>query len=266
MIKWIQKNQIAAYIIGCLLPVHAILWPMLLLGVEQDSLKPFKILFALLPTSIAFMIVWIGEGEKGVSQLWRKLINRKNPWKVYLLAFMSFILLAGVALFARYFYDGYLPNLDDLPSPLTILIASPFLLLFPGFTEEFGWRGFLQDRLRLPNTLSSAVVGIVWGAWHTMDFLMGNWPASYFFVTIFFLYIIGVSVVIGAIYHFSGGSVFIAMLAHFSANVVNFFIPIWQQEAGLITASIYVGATWVVVIILLIYELKVRYKRKLVHH
>ena len=57
---------------------------------------------------------------------------------------------------------------------LSTLVTGPL-------SEEFGWRGFAQPRLRrrFSPLATSAVLGSVWGAWHLpLFFLQGTWHES----------------------------------------------------------------------------------------
>lgn len=250
LVDWIRCHPIKSFILGCLLPVHGILWPLLALGVDQGMLQPFKILFALLPTTMAFVITGLLAGENGIKTLWAKLFKKETPWWIYVLATLSFLFLALATIFIHYNWVGYLPGMEDFPLSWNSIPLLVFLLVFPGFTEEFGWRGFMQERLpgKWPVFISSFLVGLVWGAWHMMDFLMGNWPATFSVVALFFTYITGTSVVIGFIYKMGKGSVLVAILAHFSANITNFFTPVWDDAAGFIVPGIFIGLIWVVAI------------------
>lgn len=261
---WIRKNPIPTFIIACLLPVHLILWASLALGAAQESLKGLKLLFALLPSSAAFLIVFIQHQEKGIHTFWKNTFKKGTSWYFYPISSLLFLLIALLAIVCRYFWDEHIPSLAQSPSLLEIIVISPFLLLFPGFAEEYGWRAFLQERLQTRWSVfgASLFVGLIWGTWHTMDFLMGNWPANTFFVSVFYLYIIACAMLIGYLYTYSNGNVFIAMLGHFSANAVNFFTPIWQNEEGLITPSIYIGLLWIIAIGLGIRELITKLKTR----
>lgn len=58
------------------------------------------------------------------------------------------------------------------------LIAGPTVNAVAGFGEELGWRGFLQRELGgLGFWKSSALIGFIWGVWHTPIILQGhNYP------------------------------------------------------------------------------------------
>jgi len=250
--SFVSAYPIATFIIGCLLPVHLVLWTLIGLGVSREMLVPLKLPFALLPSLSGFLITYVIAGEVGVQRLWRRLFLKNSSLWLYISAVLGFLLLALIALYIRTLYDGYNPQITDYASFGEFLLISPFLLLFPGFAEEFGWRGFMQHRLQLKINwfFASVIVGFIWGSWHTMDFIMGNWSYSFEVLLIFFAYIIGSSVIIGYLYQKSKGSIAIAILAHFGANCVNFFLPVWKQDAGWETAIIFISMLWVVGILM----------------
>ena len=252
MTRYVKKYPVATYVICCLVPVHVILWSALATGASPESLQPLKLPFAILPSITAFVLTFISSGETGVAALAKQTFIRETPPWIYITGLLVFPLIGFAALGARYFYDGYFPVSGDWKPWWMIIGASPFLLIVPGIFEEYGWRGFMQQRLqkRVNVFAASMLVGITWGSWHMMDFLTGNWLFEPMTVGVFFFYITGVSILVGLFFNWSGGSVFVAMIVHFSSNLVNFFIPLWLLEPGVLTPLIFVGLIWVIVVIL----------------
>ena len=106
-----------------------------------------------------------------------------------------------------------------LPAQLlaTAVIATPVL-----WGEEFGWRGYLQNRLLADRPLAAAVAtGLIWGVWHYPLILAGYqypddrllgllvFPVGTVLVSIFFGYL-----------QESVGSVWAPSLAHAGTNAV----------------------------------------------
>jgi uncharacterized protein len=100
---------------------------------------------------------------------------------------------------------------------LFALISTPIL-----WGEEFGWRGYLQQRLLVGRPVASAIViGAIWGVWHFPLTLRGyNYPdhpelgsALFVVMTIFLAYIFG------WIFRRSG-SIWASSLAHAATNGV----------------------------------------------
>ena len=253
MTVFVRRHPVLAFAGLCVLPVHAILWPLVLMGVEPEALRPLKLLFAVLPTTVALLLSWIiGQADEVgalTTRLFRPRPGTRSPkaW-VYVHATVSFLVLGAAALLVRSAWDGYRPGTGDFTPWSTALLLTPVLFAFPGFAEEFGWRGFMQERLRgrVGVFVSSLLVGLAWGTWHTMDFLMGNWAGGIYFVALFFAYIVGSSIIIGALYEWSGGVVLVAMAGHFSANAASTFLPLWSDAAGMRTPIVFLVLIWCV--------------------
>ncbi len=244
----LDKHPILAFVLLCLLPVHVILWSALALGATPISLRPLKLPFALLPSASAFLLAWKLGGEDGVARLAARTMVRGVPYPIYALAIGSPILAGAGALLLRSLWDGHVPTADQWPALGQSLLIAPFLFAFPGVAEEYGWRGYMQERLNvaMPTIVASLFVGLTWGTWHMMDFLMGNWPSSISMVSLFYAYIMGSAVLIGGIYTRSGGSILIAMFAHFGVNAASDFMPLWTSQAGWRTPLLFIVLIWLV--------------------
>lgn len=62
---------------------------------------------------------------------------------------------------------------------LPMMVIAPFINSIPALGEEYGWRGYLLDRL-LPKCgpmKALTIIGVIWGMWHAPLILMGyNYP------------------------------------------------------------------------------------------
>jgi membrane protease YdiL (CAAX protease family) len=112
---------------------------------------------------------------------------------------------------------------------LTAMIATPLL-----WGEEFGWRGYLQQRLFFGKPTAAAVAtGVIWAIWHYPLTLRGyNYPDSpvlgsmiFMLVTVMFSYIFG------WIYSRSG-SIWASSLAHSATNSVGSLSFLWLLGAA----------------------------------
>ena len=100
---------------------------------------------------------------------------------------------------------------------LFALVTTPIL-----WGEEFGWRGYLQQRLLAGRPIASAiVVGTIWGVWHFPLTLRGyNYPDHPVFGSAIFVVIaILLAYVFGWIFRRSG-SIWASSLAHAATNGV----------------------------------------------
>lgn len=109
------------------------------------------------------------------------------------------------------------PGMLWLIAPFNALIATPIL-----FGEEFGWRGYMQQRLLPSKPLFAAVItGVVWSLWHLPLNLRGyNFPGDPMAgQAVFTVSCVLASIVFGWLQR-AGGSVWIPSLAHSAVNVV----------------------------------------------
>lgn len=112
---------------------------------------------------------------------------------------------------------------------LVALIMTPVL-----FGEEFGWRGFLQQRL-FPGApaLAALATGLIWGVWHYPLILRGyNYPDHPVLgAALFTVFTVLVSYIFGWFYRRSG-SIWCASLAHAATNVVGALSLLWLAGMG----------------------------------
>jgi membrane protease YdiL (CAAX protease family) len=105
------------------------------------------------------------------------------------------------------------------------LVVIGFVLLAGPLSEEFGWRGYAQPRLRrmLSPVPTAVLLGLVWGAWHVPLFLLtgttqaetglGSWEALLFFASF-----VPLSYTIWVVSERLRGGVAAAVAVHFASN------------------------------------------------
>lgn len=88
--------------------------------------------------------------------------------------------------------------------------------------EEVGWRGFALPRLRAwcGPFGASAIIGVVWTAWHIPMLTLQGVSAPSLYV-VFVAYMIGASVLLTWIYQHTRGSLLLAVLTHAGAHLNN---------------------------------------------
>lgn len=111
-------------------------------------------------------------------------LNLKGNLKYYLIAFviMSIVgLLSGLQITLTYGSWDFAEISEN--APLTAVLntvlgtfASAPLFAFITFGEEFGWRGYMNDKMEpLLGTVGTCIVGgIIWGIWHALLTLCGH--------------------------------------------------------------------------------------------
>ncbi|MRG58579.1 CPBP family intramembrane metalloprotease [Agromyces sp. CFH 90414] len=134
-----------------------------------------------------------------------------------------------------------------LPFLLTYLVAGPL-------AEEFGWRGYLQPRLRMRyGPLATAViVGAAWSVWHLPLFLLpgtGQHEMGLFTANglMFLLMVIPLSMTFLFLSERLRGGVWSAIVAHLAVNVALSLFPPQTPAGGAIqlaTTSAIAFAAW----------------------
>lgn len=132
----------------------------------------------------------------------------------------------------------------DEPSTLGIgpvLALVVFNLILGPLGEELGWRGVLQEHLTGPLEWleASLLVGVIWLVWHLPLWLIDS-PHSQIALPLFGVHVMLYSIIIGAAYAMSGGSILPAILIHLTVNVASNLAVFagFQQPNAWFTASI----------------------------
>jgi membrane protease YdiL (CAAX protease family) len=130
---------------------------------------------ALGPALSALIVIGAGSGRRGVGTLLRQAVAWRGRSRAFAFALATPVALLAVAIPVALWMDG-----SDLPvrwsqlghslelSSLPVLLYWAINLVFYGFGEELGWRGFLQPYLerRWPIVKAANVLSLIWAAWH----------------------------------------------------------------------------------------------------
>jgi len=217
----------------------------------QAAVLTLPVVFS--PLVTALWLTHHAEGADAARALANKFLDWRAPPLWYVVALGIFPLLAGVALLVRWLWLDIPPQTRVDFAWNEALPLALFLFLFPGVTEELGWRGFLQPRLQrqVNGLVASLGVGLTWGLWHARSLVTEPDKYTAESYGLFLEMTVGCAVVIGWIWNHSRGSVPLAMLAHFGANVTFTFFPMGSPEPGDNRIWwIYTGVIWAAVLLL----------------
>jgi membrane protease YdiL (CAAX protease family) len=173
---WVARHPVAAFIAVaygwawlCWLP---------LLADRQDwvpwTVSPYLHLAGGLgPAAAALTVTAALRGRSGVVALLRQCVAWRGRLRWLAVAILGPLVLFGTALIAARIIDGSWPAMAQFGAS-TEYAATPIVvywaanLLFYGYGEEIGWRGFLQPRLQHRRSALSAAIGVsvVWALWH----------------------------------------------------------------------------------------------------
>lgn len=187
----------------------------------MSSTNPLFLLAVWGPNIVAVALTAAWSGWAGVRTLVAKFTIWRVPLRWYVLLLVGFPLLGAAAAAL----GGTLPSapiFDRAPGSLARMGSMLWMLLITGaLGEELGWRGFALPRLlaRRSPLVSSLSLGILWGLWHLPSFLASGTPQSGTSLPAFILGAVGLSTLATWVFSKTRGSVWMAALLHFMANL-----------------------------------------------
>jgi membrane protease YdiL (CAAX protease family) len=187
------------------------------------------------PSLTAFLLTFRSDGKAGAIQLLKRAFNFHIPWIWLVTIFLMPPLLAGLALVIHVLLGGQLPPLQLLAQPAAILPSFIFILLLQGpVPEEFGWRGYLLDRLqsRWSALIASLILGFFWWLWHLPANFMEGVAQAYLPQIPYLIWILAFSVLMTWIYNNTDGNLLAALLFHTMANLSNALFPTFELTSG----------------------------------
>jgi uncharacterized protein len=232
-------------------------WAVLgMLGADVDD-GPGSLVFGLAASgpSLAALVMWLrhrGEKRPGPGVRW------SPGWPVVA------VLLSGIAPVGAAVLT-HLDNLSAIPHHAGSviagvggpLIALAYTLVSGPVAEEFGWRGYVQPRLRRYHgrLATTAVLGAAWGLWHVpLFFLAGTGQHDTGLFTqgglVFFLEFFALTYLMIFVTERLRGGVPAAILMHAMWNLTDELMPAsgvggtWLRLILLATAAAVVGALW----------------------
>jgi membrane protease YdiL (CAAX protease family) len=180
------------------------------------------------PFVAALLVTRITEGKEGLIRLRQSMRQTRAGWQWYLFTLLA---LPAPIVIGFFLQPEALARLSGLSLSFVVTYLLSFLLTFLGggpLGEEPGWRGFALPRLqpRYGPLWGTLLLGVLWTFWHLPDFLtsaQGGGPGTgltAFLVNlpIFFVFVIALAIIFTWLFNHTGGSVFIAILAHTCIN------------------------------------------------
>ena len=171
------------------------------------------------PAVAAFVVTALTGGRHAVGRLLRRLVQWRVGVGWYLLVILG---VPFVELLGAFAVLGSVP-LDDLAQNWTLfftgyLPAVLITLVMVGVAEETGWRGFALPRLqdRHGPFLGTAVLSVVWAAWHLPNLLFGGWTGLSY--ALWLALTIASAFIYTWVFNNTAGSILIAALLHAAIN------------------------------------------------
>jgi hypothetical protein len=215
-----------------------------------------------LSSGVAGIILAAIEGRKGGV---RELLGRALIWRVgigwWVVALLSLGPLVVGALYLRSLLGGPPVGWSELGPPTSIPQLLLILVIFAGFGEEFGWRGFAMPRLQARYSAlgSTLIISIFWALWHIPKFFVAGesqyiWMQEAGFISSFLgysIFIFGWSIIYTWVFNNTKGSVLLAAVVHGAGNTWASYLDNYRGDIGNLWALAGVIFTVAIIIVLL---------------
>jgi uncharacterized protein len=181
------------------------------------------------PMLSAFVVTALAGGSAGV----RELLGRVFRWRVgvgwWVVAVLGtpILFLLG-AVVCRLLFGGW-PEIGEFgrSEEFAFLGLLPYWLaniVFFGFGEEVGWRGFALPRLqtgRRSALVAALILSLFWAAWHVplFSFAMGLKSMGLAAIAGWFFSIVTGSILLAWLYNSTGGSILIVAIFHGTLDI-----------------------------------------------
>ncbi|MET9271039.1 CPBP family intramembrane glutamic endopeptidase [Kribbella sp. NPDC003557] len=202
--------------------------------------------------SLAGLVMWLVHRER------RRVVRRSLVWPVAAVVLGALPPLAATAL------TGNLPALPDHAASVVagaggILGATAYTFLAGPVSEEFGWRGYVQPRLRayFGPLGTVGILGTAWGVWHLpLYFLNGTGQHDDGLFTqeglTFFLELFPLTLVMLFVSERLRGGVPAAILLHAAWNLTEELVPplgagVWLEVLVLTAVAAALLPSWTAV-------------------
>jgi membrane protease YdiL (CAAX protease family) len=221
------------------------------------SVSPLLILLGTFgPFFSAVTMVARRSGFRGLGQFLGQALRWRVGVQWYAVALLAPAAIRLVVIALHIVKGGSISDLSD-PS-LWLAIPSTFLivLLIGGPTgEEFGWRGFLLQRVQpLCGLLGAAIlIGVVSALWHLPLFWISGTAQSHLPFALFVVRTVALSVISTWLYNRTGRSLLFVLLFHASLNTWPNTVSILEAQGTIApyTSTTIIYAGWAAQLVIL---------------
>ena len=121
------------------------------------------LLGGLTPSVAGLVMAYRVNGRAGLRSLWRRFRQVNLGAGGYLAVIGVPVLIAAISLLTYTALGGAIVRPAFLQQPVSLLASAIPIFIFGPLSEEFGWRGFAQDRVqkRRGSVRGSLVLGVV---------------------------------------------------------------------------------------------------------
>ena len=211
------------------------------LGLGQAAYTVLNVVGGFGPSLAAVAVTRLTGGWGGVKALLRRGVDvRGMSLRWWLIAILIFPALNLASIAVNYTLTRALPETNFPGGPLDVLLYLLAFLLPVGnhWREEYGWRGYALPAMqeRHGALMASVALGLAWGVWHVPLFFFPTTQAVYgrIGVVSYLVMVVLLSCVMTWVYNGSGGRLFTAMVCHFLAGALDYFVVKTSTAYGLL--------------------------------
>ena len=227
------------------------------IGLVPLTVAPLLILLGTFgPFLSAVAMVARRSGSRGVGEF----VSQAFRWRVgiqwYAAALLAPAAIRIVVIYLHILKGGTVPDMSDATRWLAIPSTFFIVLLIGGPTgEEFGWRGFLLQRVQPVYGMvgASILIGVVSALWHLPLFFIPDTAQSHLPFALFAVRTVALSIISTWLYNGTRRSLLFVLLFHASLNTWPNTIYILEAQGTigpyLSTTIIYAG--WAIQLIIL---------------
>lgn len=223
------------------------------LHIPEGTSSIIRLLGVLMPATAALILSRRSGGRQAVHTLLQRLTLWKVGWKWYIAGLVlqpGLLILAGLA----YNFFGGKPTVTPLPLGSAVgFIVNVVFLLLATLGEEIGWRGVALPALQLRRSafISSAILGLLWGAWHIPFWLLLDTFDQFgsLYLLLNFLLVLPMSFFITWVFNHSRSSLLLPVLFHVTFNIINTaLLPVTINIQAFV---LFIVLEWIVVLLVI---------------
>ena len=192
------------------------------IGIVPPSLSPLLVLLGTFgPFLSAVTIVARRSGFRGLGEFIGQAFRWRAGIQWYAAALVAPAAIRIAVLYVHVLKGGTFPDLSDPTRWLAIPSTFFLVLLIGGPTgEEFGWRGFLLQRMQPVTGVlwASVLIGVITASWHLPLFWIPGTAQSHLPFEIFFVRTVALSIISTWLYNGTRRSLLFVLLFHASLN------------------------------------------------
>jgi len=184
------------------------------------------------PSSVGLVMLRQEHGPNLREYLTDKIkLNGYYHYLIFLLVFPIHGILT--LLFTSSVDQGFVIE-NPIPYHFAPIVFLQILLIGGALGEEFGWRGYAQDKLvdRFGQIKGTLVLGLLWSLWHLPLFFMEGTVQSHLPMWQFLLQNTILAYFYTWLYNKTNGNLTLMILLHAVMNTSAAVFPYWQSEIG----------------------------------